>query len=333
MFPIDILNILSTVNNLSLQSAIKRYILAAELHFYNHKANSIEVFNSFTELAANYPASGTRQYINVRNNPVIKDVILEPSINWALSTTVNAANYLAITQFNLSFIVDGKRLYYRYAPSSGANLLITSTTDKKYFESAQAAAKLQTELNAMLAVAKSNQQRLTQLSNQNLNSVQRNLVNQAIVQHNFTLNTFAASLPKEIIVTGQNFSAATIKDAIGVLPVIVYIVAIIVGAGAVTYTVVRITELIQNAKKHKATLESNAFNLEKQLQAAQQYATGQITQQGYNDIMQQTQSNIQQNNENIKQLAQEPPGFMDKLQGLLILGIGGMFLLKVMEKK
>lgn len=334
MFPTDILAILSSYGAYQVQSQIKRYIIAAELHFYSFPYANIEVFNSFRELTANYPASGQRQYINVKQNPVIKNIILEPSTNWDISTTASVPQYLGSNQFNLSFLYNGRRLYYRYKPNTGVSLAVTSTTDQKYFENAKAAAQLQIELNNFLAVAQANQARLQQLSQANLTPLQRDIVNRAIVEHNFNLNSFAASLPNNVIVSGKNFSDAAITGAaIGVIPVIVWIVAIIVTALTVAITVTEIQKTIENTKKYKATLQANAQNIEKQLQAAQMLQAGQIDQKGYNDIIKSTGANMDANNKQLETMGKDAPGILDKAQNILFLFFAGMVALKFMDQR
>lgn len=328
MFPFEYLQMFLTGAFAALKMKIKRYILGVEFSFYNHKKATIEVFNSFTELTANWPANGKRQYIDVRKNPVIKNVILEPSTNWNLSTTSDVPGYLSKYQFNCSFIYNGKRYYYRYDNSTGAVLKVTSTTDQKYFERYQAIAALQKEIDLFVAQAKANQDRInTYLKKTNRTSAEESVLNAAIVQHNFTVNTYAASLPKNIIISGSNIKST----AIGAVPVVVIVVAIIVMAAATTYTVIEITKITSATKRSKDLLAANDLNLKRQMEAAQLLQSGSISQQSYNEIVKAAMDATGKNNELIKQTTKDNGDIFSKVTTLAMVVFGGFIALKLIN--
>lgn len=318
---------------------VKRYLLTSKIvmgkiltlggkSFLAKKpsSNRLRVFNSYKELGANADNDGKSKYIDILKNPELEIRFQASTVN-ELMKTADINKYLQNTQFNVEVFHNNTRYVTRYNPNE-MFAMVTFTSDKKVVDKYKQVADMEKELKAFTDQAQKNAKLIYDTQKKNLNASQKQKLQEAVVNHNYTVQEFSKKLPKEIQLQVRTLNIKQLSQVvnIGVIPVVVWVVLAIVGSGATLYTVTKITQIIADTVKHRNILISQQKNIELMLKADQLFVEKKITKEGRDAAFEEATKNNEQSRDDQKNIDNRSnDGFLSEVKSILIWG-GGIFL-------
>lgn len=289
-------------------------------------ANKLRVFNSYKELMANSDNDGKAKYVDILKNPEL-EIRFQPSTVNELMKTSDINKYLQSMQFNVEVFHNSTRYVTRYKPNE-MFAFVTFTSDKKVADKYKQVAELEKELKSFTDQAQKNAKLIYDAQKKNLTASQKQKLQEAIVNHNYTVQEFSKKLPKEIQLQARMLNVQQLSEVvnIGVIPVIVWVVIAIVGTGATLYTATKITQLITDTVKHRNLLVAQQKNIQSIITADQLYADGKITKEGRDKVFTEvTKSNEQARSDQKSIDTRSNAGFFGEIKNILLWG-GGIYL-------
>lgn len=124
------------------------------------------------------------------------------------------------------------------------------------------------------------------------------------------------------------------NGSIAAIPVLLLILIISVVAAAAAWTVTQITSEAAKVAKLNASYNTIKWVSDQQLKISQALKSGQINQAEYNDMMKTLQAASDTANKAVVDVTKDSdkPGLLDKLQNLLLIGLGGYALIQFTKK-
>lgn len=361
MFFQQLLNIYA---NYQATKNIKRYVVGASLSFgktytvplpkpFNIQIKSpipasgkLKIFNSYKEAISQNSYSGSTETIDVKYNPEFKDIILDPIyIKKIMEYPGNPYEYLKANSFPASLMWRGQQKYFMYDPREML-LYLNYTEDPEAYTRLKEMAQLEASITDWVAKAQRNARALAAFAKikSQLNSRQQVMLQKEIVNHQYAVNTMKSLLPKGFFMQSVSVNASQINGtknnaAVGVIPVIVWVVAII-ATGIITTGVVIGFYLSKKAEvdKRRNLLDANLQNINAIAAAGILKNQGAIDQGTYNEIVTAANSNINTNNGTLTQYGnadvkeQNSGGIMGKIQNIAI-AFAAVFVVKEILKK
>jgi hypothetical protein len=295
---------------------IKRYITRASLVFgktltvpvlnfkitANHPANNkLQIFNSNRELTAGKNDNGVKEFIDTKSFSEIKNIIVDPSIiKELMEYDGNPYKYITTYDFNASLIYKGQQKRFRYKPSQ-MMMVLEYTSDEKVYEKIQAAAEFEKVCAEFVTLSQRNTKLLFSLqSSKRLSQSQKQQLDVETLEHIKIINSFKNKMPEGFFVQTKNVQANQVSGAIGIIPVIVWIVVIIV-SGIVAMTAYYTTR--------KADIEILKTNLNDRYQAIMSITDEKMRNEAFSNSAESTSETVQNNANNtgmfgqIKQIA------------------------------
>lgn len=360
MFFQQLLNIYA---NYQATKNIKRYVVGASLSFgktykvplpppFNIQIKSpipasgkLKIFNSYKEAISQNSYSGSIETIDVRANPEFKDIILDPIyIKKIMEYDGNPYEYLKVNSFPASLMWRGVQRYFMYDPREML-LYLNYTEDAETFNRLKEIAQLEISINEWVVKAQRNARALAAFAKikSQLNSTQQTLLQKEIVNHQYAVNSMQSLLPKGFFLQSVSVNASQINGTknsyVGVIPVIVWVVAIISTAIITTGVVVGFY-LSKKAEvdKRKNLLDANLQNINAIAAAGILKNQGVIDQGTYDTIVTASNNNMNTNNGTLTQYGnadvkeQNSGGMLGKIQNIAIV-LAVVFVGKELLKK